>query len=94
MDGQEATRNGILIWDALALKGSCHIWIDGEGEERDTDSTVFRMWDKETAPDNPQDGCLYYLLNDCTGMDGSARMGQVWQFAEGAWKMWRGEARV
>lgn len=29
VEGEEATRNGILIWDALALKGNCHIWING-----------------------------------------------------------------
>lgn len=94
VDGQEATRNGILIWDALALKGSCHIWIDGEGEERETDSTVFRMWDKETAPENPQEGCLYYLLNDCKGISASARIGQVWVCVGGDWSLWRGEATV
>ena len=94
VDGQEATRNGILIWDALALKGSCHIWIDGEGEERETDSMVFRMWDKETAPENPQEGCLYYLLNDCKGISASARIGQVWVCVGGDWSLWRGEASV
>lgn len=31
VEGEEATREAMLVWDALALKGSCHVWINGEG---------------------------------------------------------------
>lgn len=79
VDGEEATRNGILIWDALALKGSCHIWIDGEGEGGVQDALSFRIWEGETAPENAADGDIFYLINDCPGISASARAGQMWK---------------
>lgn len=78
VDGEEATRNGILIWDALALKGSCHIWIDGEGEGGTSDAFVFKIWEKETAPVKPNPSDIYYLCRDCPGMSPQARTGQMW----------------
>lgn len=75
VDGEEATRNGILIWDALALKGSCHIWIDGEGEPGGGDT--LRMWEDAEAPTDPES--RYYLLADCPGMNENAKAGQIWQ---------------
>ena len=50
VDGEEATRNGILVWDALALKGSCHIWIDGEGDENSEGAVTHVLWDSTEAP--------------------------------------------
>ena len=79
VDGEEATRNGILIWDALALKGGCHIWIDGEGEDPMGDALAFRIWDKGGAPENPEDGAIYYLTADCPEISTFARTGQLWQ---------------
>lgn len=79
VDGEEATRNGILIWDALALKGSCHIWIDGDGDKPTEGSFAFRMWNSETAPEDALPGDVFYLTADCPGMSPSARIGQIWQ---------------
>lgn len=81
VDGQEATRKGILVWDALALKGACHIWIDGEGAAANPGSTVFLMWDSAEAPDAADvvDGAVYYLLCDCPGIHQAAQLGQMWQ---------------
>ena len=76
VEGEEATRNGILIWDALALKGSCHIWIDGEGGLPGENTYV--MWSDADAPTDPTDGVSYLLLADCPGMAPDARSGQVW----------------
>lgn len=83
VEGQEATRNGILIWDALALKGTCHIWIDGDGESATAGgsaegTTTYLMWDEPTAP--PTDGGVktFYLLCDCPAIDASAKAGQIW----------------
>jgi len=78
VEGEEATRNGILIWDALALKGSCHIWIDGEGETPTDGVSAYRLWDGDTAPENVEQGAIYYLLQDCPGMSKFARTGQMW----------------
>ncbi len=77
VEGEEATRNGILIWDAVALKGSCHIWIDGSNKPSQT--TSIPMWDSEEAPQNPDNGAQYLLINDCPGIDPNAKSGQVWK---------------
>lgn len=91
VEGQEATRNGILIWDALALKGSCHIWIDGEGTETSSDTTRFVLWQSETAPEGVE-GSVYYLMCDCPEINEKARSGQYWIYTEETWKPWTGEA--
>jgi hypothetical protein len=79
VDGEEATRNGILIWDALALKGSCHIWIDGEGEDIPDGTLGFRIWESNEAPTGAKTGEIYYLTVDCEGMSEYARAGQLWR---------------
>lgn len=78
VDGEEATRNGILIWDAVALKGSCHIWIEGEGHSGADD--LIRMWDSAEAPEVGEDSSgIYYLLCDCPGISADAKSGQTWR---------------
>ena len=100
MEGEEATRSGILTWDALALKGSCHIWIDGEGGGNTTDATGFRLWDSPEAPatDEFNKDTVYYLINDCPGMSPFARAGQMWCGATSAqgivWSEYSGEHKV
>lgn len=73
VEGHEATRNGILIWDALALKGSCHIWIDGEFSPKSPLGTVFKIWDSDKAP-KPQPNVVYYLVRECPGISADAHM--------------------
>ncbi len=50
--GEEATRNGVLVSDALGLKGNCHIWVDGDDDDDDTAPSAqeFRLWGSETQP--------------------------------------------
>ena len=83
VEGEEATRNGILIWDALALKGSCHIWINGEtishDEQGAKSANLFRFWDKETAPTNPPSDVYFYLTESCPGIGEAAVKGTVWK---------------
>lgn len=79
VEGEEATRNGILIWDALALKGSCHIWIDGDGDKPVSDSLSFRMWGSDKAPEDAVNGDMFYLTEDCPGIAVTARSGQIWK---------------
>ena len=92
VEGEEATRNGILIWDALALKGSCHIWIDGEGEPTTEGATGYTLWDSDSAPAGAMLGedTVYYLLRDCPAIDASARAGQMWRYAAGKWSEYKG----
>lgn len=81
VDGEEATRKGIVVWDGLALKGACHIWIDGEGEPATAGTVSYAIWDKETAPtgDDLVDGRVYLLTVDCPGINAQAQDGQMWQ---------------
>ncbi len=93
MEGQEATRSGILIWDALALKGSCHIWIDGEGESGADGSEHLMLWESDEAPDATE-GTIYYLVNDCPGISAGAKGGSMWVCEDNSWKEYSGEIRV
>ncbi|MBD5358120.1 MAG: hypothetical protein HDR88_14175 [Bacteroides sp.] len=81
VEGEEATRNGILIWDALALKGTCHIWIDGEGDEPTTDAERIILWEAATAPsvDDYPDGGVFMLAVNCPGINASAKKGELWR---------------
>ena len=85
VEGEEATRNGLLIWDAVALKGTCHIWINGEGGDGDTGNTIIKLWEKETSPEEEEirDGLMLYLTVNCPGIDQKAKAGQIWK-AEGS----------
>ena len=93
VEGEEATRKGIVVWDGLALKGACHIWIDGEGEEANEGSTSYLMWDKATAPTDDElvDGGVYYLLQDCPAINAKAQNGQMWQYKNSAWSEYAGD---
>ena len=85
VEGEEATRTGIIVWDALALKGSCHIWIDGEGEDGGS-GVVFTMWEETTAPTKRG---VYYFLVDC---DNGAKSGEIWELdSDKNWKPFNGD---
>lgn len=79
MEGEEATRESLLVWDALALKGSCHVWINGEGDSDSASAVQIHLWDSAEAPASPADGAVYYLLQDCPGINAEAMSGQMWQ---------------
>ncbi len=93
MEGHEATRSGILIWDALALKGSCHIWIDGEGEGANSGSEVFQHWESDDAPEEIS-GIIYYLVGDCPGISKYAKSGTMWTHDGTAWKEYAGDLQL
>ncbi len=78
VEGEEATRNGILIWDALALKGSCHIWIDGDADKATDGTFSFKLWSGDKVPEDAIAGDIYYLTADCPGMSPAAKSGQLW----------------
>lgn len=67
VEGHEADREGIVKWLCPGLKGSCHIWIDGEGEAGGA-GIIINMWDSENAPTygDVNNGELYYFLNETT----------------------------
>lgn len=83
VEGEEATRNGILIWDALALKGSCHIWIDGDGDRPTEGAFSFKLWNSDKAPEDAAAGDVYYLTANCPGISSAALCGQIWEAFQG-----------
>lgn len=91
VQGEEAKRSGLIVWDGLGLKGSCHIWVDGEGGAANDGAVVFHMWDKETAPDNPTTNHVYYLNAACPAISASAVLGTMWQWDGSSWKEYEGE---
>lgn len=68
VEGEEATRSGILVWDALCLKGSCHIWVDGNGNETAPGAVEFVLWNGSTGPLDSQaeDGKVYVFGENAT----------------------------
>lgn len=93
VEGEEATRTGILVWDALALKGSAHIWIDGDGDNSSNGATSYVMWDSEEAPADTDlvEGQVYYLLQSCPGISSGAASGEMWQYKDGKWVEFKGD---
>jgi len=96
VEGEEATRSGIIVWDALALKGSCHIWVDGKGGETATGATEFAIWNKMSSgsPVAPtvsevKDGTVYYFTNDLTLNTGGATHADPTTWAVKAGEMWK-----
>ncbi len=74
VEGEEAKRSGILVWDGLALKGSCHIWIDGDdavGTQSADEAKKYLIWNESTINGaDMTEGYVYYLLSDTTGTNG------------------------
>lgn len=94
VEGHEASRNGILIWDAIALKGSCHIWIDGEGETASEGNQCLMLWDSPEAPQDNAAGTIYYLVSDCPGISSLAKSGSMWTSASGVWTEYSGDVNL
>ncbi len=94
VEGEEAKRSGIIVWDGLGLKGSCHIWVDGEGETSNSGSTNFVMYDGTTAPvvtdfeTNQTNSPVYYLLQDVSAIANGAKAGELWYY-DGKAKVWK-----
>ena len=95
MEGEEATRESMLVWDALALKGSCHVWINGEATTADgninTEAVRYHLYDGAEAPESPAEGCVYYMLSDCPGISEEAVKGTLWQYKDAKWVEYAGD---
>ena len=93
VEGEEATRTALLVWDALALKGSCHVWINGETTEEKTGNAAisYIYLESDAAPESPVEGVVYYLLKDCPGINKEAVAGTLWQYKNTAWVEYTGE---
>lgn len=96
IDGHEAKRESVIVWDALALKGACHLFVNGEGTEAAANAVSYVLYTDSTAPENPVSGTVYYFTADCTLDDNnSAKSGQTWLYDETAgWSLYNGEITV
>ncbi len=94
VEGEEATREALLVWDALALKGSCHVWINGEGESENSNAVQIHLWDSTEAPTKPIENGVYYLIQSCPGIHAEAVTGQMWQYKNSKWVEYTGEVIV
>lgn len=96
VEGQQATRKGVLVWDALALKGGCHIFIDGEGTNNAPQAKKFKTWNSATAPTGTdlEAGTYYFLLADCAGISLTASEGDVWLYDGTNWSEYTGEVQL
>lgn len=94
VDGHEATREALITWDCLALKGSCHIWINGEGDSGLGNGVSFTLHNGAEAPTEPVEGMVYYLGDDCPGINKDAMSGQMWQCKDGKWTEYDGTINV
>ncbi len=94
VEGEEATRSGVIVWDALCLKGSCHIWVDGKGTETAPGATEYKIYNEATEPTNPVDGTVYIFLQDVSlsAISGKSdainvKAGEMYQYTtENGWK--------
>ena len=85
VEGEEATRRGMVVWDALALKGTCHIWINGDGEAMASPEKSFVLWDKAEAPAGAEllEDRSYYFIKGCLPI--GATPGSTWQYDGSDW---------
>ena len=97
--GEEATRNGVLVSDALGLKGSCHIWVDGDDDDDDTapGAEVFRLWTSTTAPsgNDLENGVIYVFAYGLTLGSGASAItvesGEAYKYTTAnGWKKFYG----
>lgn len=96
VEEHEARRESTIVWDALALKGACHIFVNCEGTENASHALVFNIWQSDKAPAGKDlvEGRIYYLLKDCPGIKADARLGELWQYKGGAWVEFKGDLAV
>lgn len=96
VEGEEATRKGMVVWDGLALKGACHIWIDGDGEQPNDNALALRIWDDTSAPtgDDLSDDTVYYLVQPVTAISEAAVAGTMWQHTADGWVQYSGDIQA
>lgn len=89
IEGEEASRKGMVVWDGIALKGTCHIWIDGDNAACAPGVTGVELWNSPEAPDAETADLThqFYLLCDCPGIAAEARSGQIWKKSGNSWIM-------
>lgn len=76
VEGHEADRESHILWMAPGLKGSCHLFINGDGDETTNGATNYILWKGSAMPAaaDVSDGDVVYL----TEAIGEKAVGSVW----------------
>lgn len=92
VEGEEAKRKCIISINALALKGTSHIWVNGEEGASDLNGALrIKTWDNASeAPSDPVLNDTYYLLQACTGINAGSKAGEIYQWNGSAWVKYDG----
>ena len=95
VEGEEAKRKCIISTNALALKGTSHIWVNGEDGASDLPGgVVIKPWSKaSSAPESPALNSVYLLTVDCTAISGS-KAGELYQWNGSSWVKYSGTIYV
>lgn len=69
VDGHEAKRNSTIVWDGTALKGTAHIWIDGQNQSVPDGILSMRFYETNTPQTPPtysdvENGVVYYFKQE------------------------------
>lgn len=91
IEGHDATRESVIVWDALALKGTCHLFVNGEGTAVADNAVAYAFHSGATAPTSPVAGTVYYLQDDCAGISATAKAGELWLYNGTSWEEYNGE---
>lgn len=88
IEGHEANRESVIVWDAMGLKGACHIFVNGEGTQTSGNAIDFVYWDSDVAPtgDDLVEDRVYILLKDCTLGSNKGIAGEYWQWDGSLWE--------
>lgn len=88
IEGHEADRESTIVWDGIGLKGTCHIFVNGEGTDTPSDAVDFVYWDSTKAPDSGDlvKDRVYILLQDCMLGENKGVSGEYWQYDGSLWK--------
>lgn len=95
VEGEEAKRKCIISTNALALKGTSHIWVNGEDGASDLPGgVVIKPWSNaSSAPTSPALNSVYLLTVACTAISGS-KAGELYQWDGSVWKKYEGTIYV
>lgn len=95
VEGEEAKRKCIISINSLALKGTSHIWINGEeGASELPGAVVIKSWsDATNAPSSLVLNAVYYLSVACAAITGS-KDGELWQWNGTKWAKYDGTIYV
>lgn len=88
VEGHEADRESVIVWDAMGLKGACHIFVNGEGNKGNSSAIDFVYWNGAAAPEGEdlvKDRVYIIMQSTCQLGGNSAKQGEYWQWDGMKW---------